>query len=158
MLELAFRFCHDRAIAEEMAQEAFLKVYRNLKQWRGEGRFSTWLFAVATNLYRSRLRKKRLPKVPLATVAEFASRRLEEREIEERERARLVRRAVHSLPVKYRDAVTLYYFHEMDLRQAARSLGLSEGTVKSQLHRARKLLEGHLGPLLSPSPCQRGSP
>ena len=150
LIQLAYRFCHDHSVAEEMAQEAFLKVYRSLKQWRGEGRFSTWMFAVASNVYRSTVRRKSLPRVSLDTLEEFASKRHEQGELEDRERARLVRLAVLSLPTKYRDAITLFYFHEMDLRQAALSLGLSEGTVKSQLHRARKLLESHLDRFLEP--------
>src|ERR1700733_4583111 len=57
LVNLAYRFCHDRGRAEEMAQEAFLRAYRNLKQWRKEAAFSTWLFALATNFYRSELRR-----------------------------------------------------------------------------------------------------
>ena len=150
LVQLAYRFCHDHSVAEEMAQEAFLKLYGSLRQWRREGRFSTWMFAVATNVYRSTVRKKRLPRVSLDTLEEFASQRHEQSELEDRERAHLVRQAVLSLPTKYRDAVTLFYFHEMDIRQAALSLGLSEGTVKSHLHRARKILERHLGRILGP--------
>jgi len=148
LIHLAYRFCNDRAMAEEMAQEAFLKAFRSLKQWRGEGRFSTWLFAVATNVYRSHLRRKRLPRIPLETLEEIASQRFDQQDLEERERSRLVRDAVRGLPPKYRDAISLFYFHEMNLSQAALSLGLSEGTLKSHLHRARKLLEKHLGSIL----------
>ncbi len=51
LVNLAYRFCRDRGRAEEMAQEAFLRAYRSLGRWRREGVFSTWLFALATNLY-----------------------------------------------------------------------------------------------------------
>ena len=151
LVNLAYRFCHDAGRAEDLAQEAFLKIYRSLKQWRGEGQFSTWLFAVATNVYRSSLRRKSLPRVSLDVIADLASERREQHELEARERARLLRQAVRELPGRYRDAVILYYFHEMDVGAAALSLGLSEGTVKSHLHRARKILEKHLGDLLGPS-------
>ena len=57
LVNLAYRFCRDRGRAEEMAQEAFLRAYRGLRQWRRDAAFSTWLFAVATNLYRSELRR-----------------------------------------------------------------------------------------------------
>ena len=57
LINLAYRFCHDRGRAEEMAQEAFLRAYRGLGQWRKDAVFSTWLFALATNLYRSELRR-----------------------------------------------------------------------------------------------------
>lgn len=148
IVELAYRFTRDRSLGEDLAQEAFVKVFRSLAQWRGEGRFSTWLFAVAANVCRSRLRKKALPTVPLEALAEVAGWRREEGDLEERERAAFVRDAVRSLPARYRDAVVLFYFHEMDVRRAAASLGLPEGTVKSHLHRGRKLLEDCLGELL----------
>src|SRR5689334_17821778 len=56
LLKLAWRFVHDRERAEEMAQEAFVQCFRRLRQWRGDSRFGTWLFSVALNVYRSRLR------------------------------------------------------------------------------------------------------
>src|SRR5690349_14971203 len=57
LVNLAYRFCRDRGRAEDMAQEAFLRAYRGLARWRREGKFSTWLFALATNLYRSEIRR-----------------------------------------------------------------------------------------------------
>src|SRR5277367_6036332 len=64
LVSLAYRFCHDRGRAEDMAQEAFLRAYRGLKQWRREAAFSTWLFALATNFYCSELRR-----IPALTVS-----------------------------------------------------------------------------------------
>lgn len=148
MIDLAYRYCRDRGRAEDLAQEIFVKIYRSLGQWRGEGRFSTWLFAVAANVCRSRLRRKRLPTVPLEALEEVAQWRVEEGDLEERERARFVRDAVRSLPDKYRDAVVLFYFHGMDVEETAASLGRAAGTVKSHLFRGRRLLEQHLGVLL----------
>jgi RNA polymerase sigma-70 factor (ECF subfamily) len=57
LLNLAYRFFRDRGRAEEMTQEAFLRTYRSLKLWRRESAFSSWLFALATNLFRSELRR-----------------------------------------------------------------------------------------------------
>jgi len=156
LINLAYRYCYNHAVAEEMAQEAFLKIFRSLGQWRGEGRLSTWMFAVASNVYRSQVRRKKLPKVPLETIGEFAAQRIEQDELDERQRGELVRRAVLGLPAKYRDALTLFYFHEMDVRQAAKSLGVSEGTLKSQLHRGRGLLERKLGAVLKPPQVAKG--
>jgi DNA-directed RNA polymerase specialized sigma24 family protein len=65
LVALAFRFCRHPARAEELAQEAFLRAYRRLGQWRGEAAFSTWLFAVATNVYRSEVRRVRPQEVAL---------------------------------------------------------------------------------------------
>lgn len=148
LVNLAYRFCGRHDLAEEMAQEAFIKVFRALARWRGEGAFSTWLFSVATNCYRSIVRRKSHPTVPLEAVAEAAREAEAQLGLERRDVERIVRGAVRSLPPKMRDAVMLYYFHEMDLTRAAESLGLPKGTVKSHLFRGRKLLEKSLGPLM----------
>jgi RNA polymerase sigma-70 factor (ECF subfamily) len=57
LINLAYRFCRDHGRAEDLAQEAFLRIYRGLSSWRQDAAFSTWLFAVATNCYRSELRR-----------------------------------------------------------------------------------------------------
>ncbi len=147
LYELAYRFSGEAGTAEEMAQEALLKAYRALPHWRGEGAFSTWLFAIATNSYRSWLRRKRPATLPIE-AAEEAAAPSDGDPAERREREAWVRRAVDELPVHYREAIHLFYFHEMDLAAAAASLGVPEGTLKSQLHRARQLLERRLAPLV----------
>jgi len=149
LLNLAYRFCHDRGRAEEMAQEAFLRAYRNLKQWRKEAAFSTWLFALATNFYRSELRRIPAQTVSIDDVHEPADPRAADGGLEEEDRDLAVRRAVFALPAKYREALILFYFHEMDVPAAARSLGLPEGTFKARLFRGREILRGKLPQLLT---------
>jgi len=147
LYQLAYRFSDETGAAEEMAQDAFLKAYRALAHWRGDAAFSTWLFAIATNSYRSWLRREKPKSLPIE-AAEGERQPPAADPAERRERERWVRRAVDELPVHYREAVHLFYFHEMDLAAAAASLGVPEGTLKSQLHRARHLLERRLAPLL----------
>lgn len=145
LTNLAYRFCRDRARAEEMAQEAFLRAFRGLPKWRRDAAFSTWLFAIATNVYRSELR--RIPVyAPLESVPEPLDPRSAQLSEEEDRAAqdRLLRRAVASLPDKYREAIVLYYFQSRDLAAAARSLDLPEGTLKARLFRARELLRQKL--------------
>jgi RNA polymerase sigma-70 factor, ECF subfamily len=146
LINLAYRFCRDRGRAEEMAQEAFLRAFRALGQWRKDAVFSTWLFALATNLYRSELRRipARNMSISLDDVAEPADTRDSDGGLEERDRDRAVRRAVDALPEKYREALILFYFHEMDVTAAARSLGVPEGTFKARLFRGREVLRGKL--------------
>ncbi|HYW39452.1 MAG TPA: sigma-70 family RNA polymerase sigma factor [Terriglobales bacterium] len=144
LVSLAYRFCHDRGRAEEMAQEAFLRAYRALGQWRKDAVFSTWLFALATNLYRSELRRIPARTVPLDDIAEPADARASDAGLEDRDRDLAVRRAVWALPAKYREALILFYFHDMDVTTAARSLGLPEGTVKARLFRGREILRSKL--------------
>ena len=149
LINLAFRFCRDRGRAEELAQEAFLRAYRGLGQWRQDAAFSTWLFALATNLYRSELRRIPARTVPLTEVEEPRDPRAADGGLEDDDRDRAVRRAVFALPAKYREALILFYFHDMDVPAAAQSLGLPEGTVKAHLFRGRELLRGKLPQLLT---------
>jgi RNA polymerase sigma-70 factor (ECF subfamily) len=151
LVNLAYRFCHDRGRSEDMAQEAFLRAYRGLAQWRKEAVFSTWLFALATNLYRSELRRIPARTVSLEDIAEPPDTRPADRgqEDEAYDRDLAVRRAVFALPAKYREALTLFYFHDMDVATASRSLGLPEGTVKARLFRGREILRSKLPQLLT---------
>jgi RNA polymerase sigma-70 factor, ECF subfamily len=135
-----------------MAQEAFLRAYRKLNLWRKDSVFSSWLFSLATNLYRSELRRIPIRTVPLDEIAEPSDPHVRDGELEDEERERLVRQAVAALPAKYRDAIIVYYFQGMDISAAARSLGLTEGTLKSRLFRGREILRGKL-PRLFAEPC-----
>jgi RNA polymerase sigma-70 factor, ECF subfamily len=140
LVNLAWRFCRDRGRAEEMAQEAFLRAYRNLAQWRGDAAFSTWLFALAANLYRTELKRVPATMLSLDEIADPPDLRRTPEAFDEARRDEALRRAVLALPAKYRDAVLLFYFHEQDVPQAARTLGVPEGTVKARLFRGRELL------------------
>ncbi|HKT12378.1 MAG TPA: sigma-70 family RNA polymerase sigma factor [Terriglobia bacterium] len=140
LVNLAYRFCRDRGRAEEMAQEAFLRAYRSLGRWRREAAFSTWLFALATNLYCSEIRRIPPNTISLEDIAQVRDSRAEDGGLLEKDRDRVVRQAVLALPHKYREAMILFYFHDMDIPAAARSLGLPEGTVKARLFRGREIL------------------
>jgi RNA polymerase sigma-70 factor, ECF subfamily len=150
LVNLAYRYCRNRSTAEELAQDAFLRAYRFLDRWRDDASFSTWLFAVAANVYRSKLRRVRLPESSLDDVAPIPDPGDAPRDLEREETAEAVRRSVAALPGKYRDAVVLFYFHEMDVAAAARSLGVPEGTLKARIHRARNILRERLAKLLRP--------
>ena len=148
LINLAYRFCRDRGRAEEMAQEAFLRAYRGLGKWRREAAFSTWLFALATNFYRSELRRIPARTIPIDEVGEPVDPRASDGGLEEADRDLAVQRAVSALPAKYREALILFYFHEMDVPAAALSLGLPEGTFKAHLFRGREILRSKLPQLL----------
>ena len=140
LVNMAWRYCRDRGRAEEMAQEAFVRAWRGLAQWRREGNFSTWLVALAANVFRSEL--KRFPTVDLRLeeAAEPSGPDGQFRELATKQSSEAVRRAVLALPARYREPVILFYFHEMDVSAAARTMGLPEGTLKARLSRARALL------------------
>jgi RNA polymerase sigma-70 factor, ECF subfamily len=144
LVNLAYRFCRNRGRAEEMAQEAFLRAYRSLNRWRKESAFSTWLFALATNLYCSEIRRIPPNTVSLEDIAEIRDSRAVDGALVDKDRERLVRQAVLALPSKYREVLILFYFHDMDIQAAARSLGLREGTAKARLFRGRDILRRKL--------------
>jgi RNA polymerase sigma-70 factor (ECF subfamily) len=141
LVNMAWRYCRDRSRAEEMAQEAFLRAWRGLGQWRRESSFSTWLFALAANVFRSELKRFPTVNVPIEEVAEPSGAATQHDDYAARTSHDEVRRAVLALPKRYREPVILFYFHEMDVGAAARTMGLPEGTIKARLSRARDLLK-----------------
>ena len=148
LVTLAYRYCRNRGQAEEMAQEAFLRAYRFLNRWKEDAPFKSWLFTVAANVYRSQMRRNRPPEVSLDLLRTFAAGSGSTSILEVDDTNEAVRRAVTRLPGKYRDAVVLFYFQEMDIAQAASTLGIPVGTVKARLHRGRALLERKLSTIL----------
>ena len=140
LVNMAWRYCRDRGRAEEMAQEAFVRAWRGLKQWRRESSFSTWLFALAANVFRSELKRVPTVNLPLEEAREPSGPPTQFSALEERSRHEVIRSAVLALPHRYREPLVLFYFHEMDLGAAARTMGLPEGTMKARLSRARALL------------------
>jgi len=140
LVNMAWRYCRDRARAEELAQEAFIKAWRGLRGWRREGSFSTWLFALAANVYRSELRRFPALNVGLEEITEPSAPAGQHSSLAAQLSAETVRRAVLALPLRYREPVVLFYFHEMDVVAAARTMGMPEGTLKARLARGRALL------------------
>jgi RNA polymerase sigma-70 factor (ECF subfamily) len=140
LVNMAWRYCRDRGRAEELAQEAFLRAWRGLAQWRRESSFSTWLFALAANVFRSELKRFPAVNLPLEAASEPYGPASQHHMLAEKSSQDVVRRAVLALPLRYREPVILFYFHEMDLAAAARTMRLPEGTLKARLSRARALL------------------
>ena len=145
LLRLARRFSRDEAVAEEMVQDAFVRAYRGLAAWRDDAAFSTWLFAVALNCFRTLSRRLGPPTEPLVDT-EAGTNPWES--LDAADRRAIVRRAVATLPARYREAIILFYFHEQSLHEAMATLGVAEGTLKARLHRARKLLHSRLERML----------
>jgi len=154
LVNLAYRYCRNRGEAEEMAQEAFMKIFKGLGKWRQDSRFSTWLYAVASNHYRSAMRRRRPIWGDMETIEQLVPAGDRSQEADATSRAEAIRRAVASLPPKYRDVTVLYYFQDKDLAETGRIMSLPSGTVKARLHRARKILEAKLSTMLGTSPLQ----
>ena len=141
------RIVRDDAIAEDVAQEVFLRVWERVNQWRGEGSFRSWLMRIATNESLSYLRKKqrrREDHLDQALQEQTAPDWLVEGGdapdvlLERAEDRKMVRQIVDDLSEDKREAIRLVYGAEIDLRQAAEQLGIPEGTVKSRLYHGRQ--------------------
>ena len=141
LINLAWRFCRDRAMAEDIAQEIFIKVYRSLGSFRAESKFSTWITSIALNTCRSRVRTGNWQPIGLDPARAVAAGTGMQQNMEDRQRDEAVRRAVLTLPERYRDAILMFYFEEKDLAQTAKVLGIAEGTLKARLSRGRDLLK-----------------
>lgn len=148
LVDLAYRFCYDRGLAEELAQDAFVRAFRGLRKWRAESSFSTWLHAIALNTCRSA--RRRLPPVEVASGRELIAGPLIDLadRFESESREKTIRRAVLTLPWIYREAVVLYYFHDQEVEMAARTIGVPQGTLKARLARARAILRQKLPAML----------
>lgn len=140
LINMAWRYSRDRSRAEELAQEAFIRAWRGLAKWRRESSFSTWLYALAANVFRSDLKRFPTVSVPLDAAPEPSHPAAQHIALATQQSADSVRRAVMALPPRYREPVVLFYFHEMDVAAAAQTMGLPEGTLKARLSRARALL------------------
>jgi RNA polymerase sigma-70 factor (ECF subfamily) len=153
---MALNFTRNREVADDLAQEVFLKTYLALPKFRFHSEFGTWLYRIAVNHIKDYLRRKgRAKEVPLDDVREIANAGEEETLVREKERSAearrgLVLKVLQALPEKYRVILTLRDIQGMPYDQIASVLKISPGTVDSRLHRARKMLRLKLGPYLTP--------
>ena len=152
-----------RDLAEDLAQEVFMRVYRSRKRYEPGAKFSTWLFTianiVASNARRSLSRRKEvnvmdrsngeLQAYPLATMAEAASGLMPTRQLDKLERAEIVRLAMETLNERQRMALLLSKFEGMSYQDIADSMELSVPAIKSLLSRARVNLKSVLEPYMS---------
>ena len=159
VLAVAQRITRSPEDAEDVAQEAFLKAFRNLANFRGESKFSTWLISITLNEARSRLRSKKNVKMEsldeppdgqgtvtpalLRDWREMPSEALERKEVRQ-----LLQQAITYLPLIYREVFLLRDVEDLSVNQSAEALGISVASVKVRLHRARIMLQRKLVPQL----------
>lgn len=137
------RMLGNRAEAEEVAQEVFVKMISRADQYDGRASVGSWLFAIATNACRDRLRRSiRRTSVPLEAVAEApAPGEAADARLVDRERKRAVRKALSKLSEEQREALILARYHGMPYAEIARTLQISEGAVKTRIFRAMETLK-----------------
>jgi RNA polymerase sigma-70 factor (ECF subfamily) len=141
VFRLCFSMLRDRALAEDVTQDVFMRVWRALPGYGAQASLSTWIYAITRNACLSELRKRR-PQVSIdqdedeydAQVAALAAP-------EQDDSATVsVNQLLERLSERYRQAVVLFYMEDKSYEQTAEILGLPLGTVKALLHRARKQL------------------
>jgi RNA polymerase sigma-70 factor (ECF subfamily) len=156
------RMVKDPAMAEDLAQEVFLRVYRARAGYKPSAKFTTWLFRIATNLALNAVRDERHRQRDVSIEQPDGTRMSEDDQplevpdrrpgiveaLLERDRAAFIQRAILRLPEKQRAAVLMHKYHEMDYDQIAEALECSESALKSLLFRAYEALRVELAPLV----------
>jgi RNA polymerase sigma-70 factor, ECF subfamily len=155
---MALSMLQNEADAEDAAQEAFLKAFRNLRKFRGEAKFSTWLISITLNEARSRLRQKKTAKTDSLDELNGGGqalpallrdwREIPSEVVERREVRVMLQHAITGLPLIYREIFLLRDLEELSVNQSAEALGISVAAAKVRLHRARMMLQKKLAPQL----------
>lgn len=140
--------------AEELAQETFVRVWQQREKFRESAEFRPWVFAIAVNLARNRLRWWR--RRPVVSLEEWSETQLSEvsnqrsvssdgaGRMEGEERAAAVREAIAALPVELREAIVLFEYEQMSHKEIAEAVGATPKAVETRIHRAREKLRGAL--------------
>jgi len=156
MVSFMYRMTHNSAIAEELAQEVFLRVYRSRANYAANAKFSTWLYRIATNLAVNHARDTRHERPEVTVNIDESDEETglavdvpdtslnAEQNILRRERLAAIKRHVQSLPERQRMAVLMHKYQNMDYKQIADVLHLSESATKSLLFRAYESLREKL--------------
>lgn len=154
-----YRMVQDQAVAEELAQEVFLRIYRSRTSYEPTAKFTTWLFRIATHLALNSLRdgknERNQERLDQERDGELPSRQVADRNpsVEQsmvyQAKLQEVREAIATLPEKQRAAVLMHKYEEMDYSQIAKALDSSESAVKSLLFRAYETLRARLAHMAS---------
>lgn len=140
----AFLMSRDHAFAEDMVQQAFLRAWKSIPQFKAGTNLKAWLVRILVNQVMSDRRRKRLPQESLDSAYASASDEPGGMDaVLESERQEEVRTALQSIDEGARKAIVLRYFAEMTVPEIAESLGWAEGTVKSRIHRGLRKLREH---------------
>ncbi|WP_445954942.1 RNA polymerase sigma factor [Yeosuana sp.] len=154
VFSLALKMVKNREEAEEVSQDTFIKVFKSLRQFKGDSKFSTWIYKVTYNtcLDRLKMNKKFYNDVPIDEFTEHQVKTidnaLEAMELEERKQA--IQDCMKLLPAEDAFLLTLFYFEEQSLEEIAKVVGLTANNVKVKLFRSRKKLTTILKERLEP--------
>lgn len=141
---VVLRMLKIREEAEEIAQDAFIKAFESLSSFRGESKFSSWLYSIAYRKALDRLRKNK-KYVATELIEEITEGNLESIEnalgyLEDQERKQIIQECITQLPKAEAAIITFYYFEDQSVKEVAAITGLSEDNIKIKLYRSRKKL------------------
>ena len=143
VIAVAYRLCGDAALAEDIAQDAFIRVWDRLADYRPSGNFKAWLVRITTNMTIDVMRKRK-PVVDIEDVPLVAPQQGPEASALSNERALAVRAALMRLPVQSRTVLVLREYQGLSYQEIADALDVPLGTVKSRLNEARRRLKAEL--------------
>jgi RNA polymerase sigma factor (sigma-70 family) len=143
---LALRYTPNREDAEEIAQDCFVKAFRSLADFRGDSKFSTWLYTIVYTTSITFLRKKKLDTYSLDNektfeLADNKDSGMNANQVEQKSKLAMVNKAIAMLSPDDAQVITLFYKAEQNLEEIAKILGIEPNTVKVRLHRARTRLK-----------------
>ncbi|MBE0646476.1 MAG: sigma-70 family RNA polymerase sigma factor [Bacteroidales bacterium] len=142
---LVLRMVDQTEDAEDLCQEIFLRVFRDIGKFRGEAKLSTWIGAIAYNMSVTYLRKKgKNIMVPVDDYLPVTSGKLSDETADEAldksSMKKIIHRVIDSLPVQYRTVITLFYLEELSYKEIEEITGMPDGTIKSYLNRGRQAI------------------
>jgi RNA polymerase sigma factor (sigma-70 family) len=143
---IALRYTPNREDAEEIAQDVFVKAYRSLADFRGESKFSTWLYTIVTTTCITFLRKKKvtihsLDNEQIFEAADNQNSAFRANQVEQKSKVKAINEAIKLLSVDDARIITLFYQAEQSLEEIGRIIGIDPNTAKVKLHRARVRLK-----------------
>lgn len=144
VLKLAYYYVRDRYLAEDIMQEVFFRVYKNLDKFRKDSSYYTWIYRITVNLCNDYKESGWYKRILLGHEGRKDWDTTDTRTIEEVEGGEIFRK-VMDLPLKYRTVAALYYFEDIPTPEIARILKISENAVRTRLFRGRNLLKEALG-------------
>lgn len=154
VVRLAYRLTRDPDEAKDIAQDAFLRAFRRIDEFRPDRPFSRWLFVIARNASFDALRRRRRAAAFATTEAQDVPSELGPEELALRnDEAGRVRAALELLPERYREVLELYYLSDLRYREIAEQLAIPLGTVKTYISRAKRRLREELREELGSAPA-----
>jgi RNA polymerase sigma-70 factor (ECF subfamily) len=141
---LAVKMTKSREDAEEVSQDSFIKAYKYLSKFKGDAKFSTWLYKISYNTCLDRIKKNAYQRnnvvIDEVTENQMAPVEIILDGIEKEERAKVINSCLNQLPEEEKALLVLFYFKELNLKEIVTITSMSETNVKVKLHRARKKL------------------